>query len=121
MTKKLLLILGTAILVSACQTTPEPETESVVVDPEPIETCTPISKLEKVTVPAKTETFTTIVLIDNPPYEPIERREQQERVIEEAYVIYVDSEGKEVLDICEQELDAEGSDIESTEAETPAG
>jgi len=117
---KHLLIFGIAVIATGCTTTPEPEPEPIIIDPEPIETCTPISRLEKVVIPAKTETFTAIVMIDNPPYAPIERRETQERVVEEAQIIYVDSENREVLDICEEEAVSEAPESETTEAESPA-
>ncbi|NNE57149.1 MAG: hypothetical protein HKN36_03490 [Hellea sp.] len=119
MTYKKFLILGLAGTLAACRTTPEPEAPSVEVETQPVQTCTPISALEKVEVPAETETFTTIVLIDNPPYDPIERREQQVRVVKEAYFIYIDSEGKEVIDIC-GEAAADETMIEETANETPA-
>lgn len=115
MTYKHTLIIGAAILIAGCQTTPEPEPEEIIVDPVSIQTCTPISKLTKVDVPAETQTYTAIVMIDNPPYAPIERREEQVRVIKEAQVIYVDSEGKEVLDICNEEVQPA---TEETEAPT---
>ena len=67
----------------------------------------PIDMLEKVDVPAETKMVTTIVLIDNPPYDPIERREEQERVVREAYTMYVDAEGQPVSDICELQESSE--------------
>lgn len=108
MSKKYLMILGMGLALSACQTTPEPEPEPEVIEivTEPVRTCTPISAVEKVVIPAETETITAITMVDNPPYEPIERREEITREIKPAETIYVDSEGREVLDICQDDLNA---------------
>jgi len=103
MSHKHLVILGAAIALSACRTTPEPEAPPVVIDPGPVQTCTPISALEKVVIPEETETYTAITMIENPPYDPIERKETLTRVVKEAQIIYVDSEGREVIDICDEE------------------
>lgn len=95
--------LASAVL-TACSTTPEPVVEEKVVEvivPEPIDTCTPISALTRVVIPAETEVFYGITEIANPPYEPIQRREKIVREITPEEVIYVDSEGKQVLDLCD--------------------
>ncbi len=107
MSKKYLMILGVGLALSACQTTPEPEPEPEVIEivTEPVRTCTPISAVEKVVIPAETETITAITMVDNPPYEPIERREEITRETKPAETIYIDSEGREVLDICQDDLD----------------
>ena len=42
-----------------------------------------------------------ITQIENPPYEPIQRREEQTRVVTPEQVFYVDESGKEVTDICD--------------------
>ena len=107
MAKKFSLILVTTMILAACQSTPEIEEEEVNIDINPVVTCTPIDMLEKVDVPAETKMVTTIVLIDNPPYDPIERREEQERVVREAYTMYVDAEGQPVSDICELQESSE--------------
>ncbi len=107
MSKYHLLFIGAALILGACKTTPEPEMEAIVIEPEPIMTCTPISKVQKVEIPAETETYFAITQIDNPPYEPIERREEITRVVKEAQIIYVDSEGREVLDVCADDLTGE--------------
>lgn len=102
MKTKYLLILGTALILSACKTTPEPvEAPVIEVELEPIQTCVPLELLTKTVIPAVTETRMTIVLVDNPPYEPNERREERTVVMEEARVAYIDAEGQEVIDICE--------------------
>ncbi len=98
------LILGALIALSACKTTPEPEAETVEIQIDPVLTCTPISMLQKVVIPEETETYTAITMIDNPPYEPIERKETITRVVKEAQIIYVDSNGREVLDVCSDEI-----------------
>jgi len=59
--------------------------------------------LTKVDIPAVTKTVTAIVLIDNPPYEPIEREEQREVVVEPARTAYVNPDGVEVENICPDE------------------
>jgi len=93
--------------LSACTTvpTPEPEPEIVVViPPEPIQTCAPVSTLQKVTIPAETKVQYYSTGIDNGEYEDIESaRLQRTIVIKPAQVFYVDSENKEVLDICEKD------------------
>ncbi len=103
MPSKYIMILGAALVLTACKTTPEPEPPIVVEVPEPIQTCMPISALEKVIIPEETETYIAITSIENPPYDPIERKETLTRVVKEAQVTYVDSEGREVIDICSED------------------
>jgi len=89
-----------ALSLAACASTPEPEPieEPVaVIVPEVIDTCTPISALKRVVIPAETKVFYAITEIANPPYEPIQRTEKVEREIKPAEVIYVDTEGRQVL------------------------
>ncbi len=95
-------ILG---LLTACATTPEPEPEPVVIAPVPVKSCTPISNLERIVIPAETEKFYAITEIENEPYDPIVRREERVRVVKEEQVLYVDKEGREVTDICEEQLE----------------
>jgi len=104
MTKHLILILSTAICLTGCQTTPDTDDGPNTIDitTGPIQTCTPLSALTKVDVPPETKTYYATVLIDNPPYEPIERNEKVERVVKEGYTKYVDAEGNEVIDICDE-------------------
>lgn len=94
--------------LAACATAPEPTAAPVVVDIGPMQTCTPISALTRVTIPEKTETFIAITEIDNPPYEPIQQRQTMTRVVEEARTIFVDSNGAEVTDICDMEINPSG-------------
>ncbi len=102
MKMKFLLILASGLVLSACQTTPdEPVIEEVEVEIEQKQTCVPLELLTKVDIPAVKEKRMTIVLIDNPPFDPIEQAEEREIVVEEARTIYVDSEGQEVIDICD--------------------
>ncbi len=89
-----------AIAATGCKTT-QPEAPEIVINAPPIQTCAPVSSLQKVVIPAETKIRYAITMIDNPPYEPIERKEKQVVVVKPAQIIYVDSEGKEVLDICE--------------------
>jgi len=104
MIKHLILASATILSLSACKSTPEPIEEPVIeIKFDPIRNCYPIEILTKVDIPAVTETRTAIVLIDNPPNEPLERREQVEVVMEPARTAYINSEGQEVVDICEPE------------------
>jgi len=104
------LILGTALLIAGCKTTPEPIEEPVIeIKFDPIRNCYPIEMLTKVDIPAVTKTVTAIVLIDNPPYEPIEREEEREVLMEPARTAYVNPEGQEVENICPNEPVSETS------------
>lgn len=94
--------------LSACATAPEVPPEPVTVNVPPMQTCTPMSALTRVTIPEKTETFIAITEIDNPPYEPIQQRQTMTRVVEEARTIFVDSNGTEVTDICNMEINPSG-------------
>jgi len=99
-------LLSIAVItgLSACKTVPEPEPETVIViPPEPIQTCAPVSALTKVVIPAETKVQYAITMIDNPPYEPIENKVKRTIVVKPASIIYVDTEGREVLDICDKE------------------
>jgi len=104
MTRFSLLLATTVILgLTACTTVPEPEPEPIVIDPEPIQTCAPISALTRLEIPAETKTQYAITMIENPPYEPIENKVKRTIVVTPAQVFYVDSAGKEVLDICDRD------------------
>ena len=94
------LIIGLALSASACRTT-APEAAPVVIAPTEFKTCTEMSALERVVVPPVTKTFIAITEVDNPPYEPIQRREEIVREIEPERIIFVNSEGREITDICE--------------------
>jgi len=99
-------LLSIAVItgLSACKTVPEPEPETVIViPPEPFQTCAPVSALTKVVIPAETKVQYAITMIDNPPYEPIENKVKRTIVVKPASIIYVDTEGREVLDICDKE------------------
>lgn len=90
--------------LAACTTVPEPVPEPVVVlPPEPVQTCAPVSALTQVTIPAETKVQYAITMIDNPPYEPIENKVKRTVVVKPAQIFYVDSEGREVLDICDRD------------------
>lgn len=101
---RLALLLLPALTLAACATAPEPEVipEPVaVVVPEVVDTCTPVSALKRVIIPAETKVFYAITEIANPPYEPIQRKEKVTREIKPEEVIYVDTEGRQVLDLCD--------------------
>ncbi len=102
---KSLPLIFTLASLSACQTVEQAPVKLVNVEPTVIKTCTEISALTRVEIPAETETFYAITEIENPGYEPIQRKETQVRVIKEAETIFVNSEGREVTDICETEID----------------
>lgn len=102
------LILGlfTAAMLTACASTPDPlpEPEPVVEQPEPVavKTCIDLADLRRVVVPAETKKVIAITEIANPPYEPIQRREEQTRIVKPEYVYYVDDEtGATVTESCE--------------------
>ncbi len=96
-----LLTAGSFIALSACAATPDPIAETIEIPTQPIETCVPVSALKQVIVPAVTKKVIAITQIENPPYEPIQRREEQTRVVTPEQVFYVDESGKEVTDICD--------------------
>ena len=102
---RITFILSAAMLtgLAACSTVPEPEPEPVIViPPQPVLTCAPISSLQKVTVPAETKVQYYSTGIDNGEYSDIESpRLKRTIVTKPAQVFYVNSEGREVLDICE--------------------
>lgn len=95
-------LLLLALPLNACRTVPDAPPEIVVVEvPAPIRTCAPVSSLQRMVIPAETKIMYAITQIENPPYDPIERTEKQVRIVKPAQVLYVDTEGREVLDICE--------------------
>ncbi len=97
----LAIALVTPILFVACATTQEPAPEVIVIPPEPIRTCAPVSALQRVVIPAETKIQFAITQIENPPYAPIESKVKQTKVVKPAEIIYIDSDGKQILDICE--------------------
>ena len=92
-----------AAALAACASTPEPIIEEpvAVIVPEVIDTCTPVSALTRVVIPAEKQVRYATTEIANPPYERITRTEKVERVIKPEEIIYVDSEGRQVLDLCD--------------------
>jgi len=120
---RLSLLITLPVLVAACKTTDTQLPEPVVIaPPAAVLDCVPISTLIRVEIPAETKTITAVTQIDNPPYEPIERREQQTRVVKEAYTIYVDGEGKIIDNTCpepEPEPDPAPESVSGTVTETP--
>jgi len=100
---KLTPILAIVLLgsLAACKTVPEPIPEPVVVEvPEPVLTCAPVSSLQQVIIPAETKVQYTSTGVDGREAPPIKRT----IIIKPAQVFYVDSEGREVLDICEKDV-----------------
>ena len=103
---RITLLLSAAVMTSlaACTTVPEPEPEPVIViPPQPVLTCAPVSTLTKVTIPAETKVQYYSTGIDNGEYEDIESARLKRTIVTKpAQVFYVDSENREVLDICEK-------------------
>lgn len=95
------LIAISAALLAACTTVPQAPPAPIVIAPQVVKTCQPVSALVRVVVPAETKIQFAITQIENPPYEPIESRVKQTRIVKQAQVIYVDSNGREIIDICE--------------------
>ncbi len=107
------VLFGSAL--GACETV-QPEIPVVVTPPPLAETCVRMSTLRKVEIPAVTKSGFSIVSIeteDEQYYDPetkkwvtikippIERKEPWTKIIKPAQTIYVDSNNKEVVDICE--------------------
>lgn len=91
-----------ALALSACATKPVEAPAPVEIKLQPVDFCVPMSQVTAVEVPAETQVFYAITMIENPPYEPIERKEKQTRVVKEAYIILVDESGKEVSNTCDK-------------------
>ncbi len=90
--KGLSAIIFTAATLSACAVIPEEEPvveTPIVVEVPPAPTCYEVSALQRVEIPAETKTVVAISQIENPPYDPIEQRTEQEIVIKQAEVFYV--------------------------------
>ena len=102
------LALLCLIPLAACNTVPDAPAQTVEVDVPELRTCVPMSALTRVTIPAKTQTYFAITEIENPPYEPIQSRQEMTRVIEEARTIFQDSEGREITDVCDPEINPNG-------------
>jgi len=111
-TTRLLTVTFAAASLTACAVIPEPVepvepvAPPVVVEVPPAPTCFEVSALQRVEIPAETRTVVGISLIENPPYDPIEQRTEQEIVIKQAEVYYavVDPETgnqKEVTNLCD--------------------
>ena len=92
-----------ALTLASCQTT-QPEAPVIVIPPETIQTCVSVATLQKVRIPAETRTQNACTEIDNGPYEPISQCTTRTIVVKPAQVTYVDAEGKEVIDLCEADV-----------------
>jgi len=106
--RTLTLITLSVAALAACSTVPDLGPQPMVVNVPQMRTCTPMNALARVTIPEKTETYYAITEIENPPYEPIQNKQTMTRVIEEARTIFVNSEGREVTDICDMEINPNG-------------
>ena len=105
MTRTLLCLALLTTSLGACRTV-QPEPEPVFIPPPVVKTCFYREELVIEVVPEETKTFTAITEIPNPPYEPIQRREQQTRVVRPAYTVFKDTSGNVVSDdkICDDDL-----------------
>ncbi|GLQ20188.1 hypothetical protein ACFFUB_03400 [Algimonas porphyrae] len=112
--RALILSLSCLTVLSACQTVPDDMDTSVNIDVPEMRTCTPMSALQRVEIPAVTRTFTAITEIENEPYEPIQKKETIVREIEPARVVFLNSAGAEVTDICETEINPSGMTSEGS-------
>jgi len=106
---RLLAAAFATITLSACAVIPEPVepvAPPIVVEVPPTPTCFEVSALQRVEIPAETKTVVGISIIENPPYDPIEQRTEQEIVIKQAEVYYavIDPQTgnqKEVTNLCD--------------------
>ena len=82
-----------AATLSACAVVPvveEPVVQApVIVEVPAAPVCYEVTALQRVEIPAETKTVVGISLIENPPYDPIEQRTEQDIVIKQAEVFYV--------------------------------
>ena len=83
----------TALVSSGCAVVPEEAPQPVVQAPIIVQAPTPpscyeVAALQRVEIPAETKTVVGISLIENPPYEPIQRRTEQKIVTKQAEVYY---------------------------------
>ena len=80
----------TTAALSGCLVVPDPQepeiTEPIVVEVPTTPSCYEVSELQRVEIPAETKTVVGISLIENPPYDPIEQRTEQEIVTKQAEV-----------------------------------
>ena len=102
---KLRPILALSLLgvLAGCKTAPEPLPEPIVVEaPVPILTCAPVATLQKIIIPAETKVQFYSTGIDNGEYADIESARLERTIVTKpAQILYVNSEGREVFDICE--------------------
>ncbi len=98
-------LVATSVILTACATSNDYNNDPIIIPPQSAQICQPISALQRVVIPAETEKFYAITEIDNPPYDPIVRTEERTRVIKETEVIYIDSQGREVTNLCDPEND----------------
>lgn len=117
--KNIQIIAGLVLpftVLTACTTTPEPIEIIEVKPPEIVQTCVSVNTLTRVVIPAETKSGFYITSIESPPtyrYDaetgktvevqtpPIESKVPYTKIIKSEQIIYVNSESKEITDICE--------------------
>lgn len=94
--------LASAALM-ACETTPNlpPQIDIVAGD---INTCRPISALTRIDIPAEIQVRYATVQIDDGPRDQIERSQRLEREISPAKTVFLDSQGREITNVCNVEI-----------------
>lgn len=98
----LAILCGTAF--TACQTT-QPDAPTTIIAPETVQTCMSVASLTKKVIPAETKVQYAITEIDNPPYEPIQTKVKQIKVVKPAEVVYINEQGSQIVDICETNIE----------------
>jgi len=108
--KLLTAAVFSSIALSGCAVVPEPVEEPVAQAPvvivPPAPTCFEVAALQRVEIPAETRTVVGISLIENPPYEPIEQRTEQQIITKQAEVYYAlidpaTGNQREVTNLCD--------------------
>ena len=116
---KLSILSALALLptmLAGCATS-QPEPEAIYIPPPEIRTCFAREELQLVEIPAETRTVVATTMIDNPPYEPIESKQEIVQEVRPAYTEYQDSSGNTVTTdmLCDSDLVGGRSDFAPTQ------
>lgn len=98
----LALLCGT--IFTACQTT-QAEAPTTIVAPDNVQTCISVASLTRKVIPAETKVQYAITEIENEPYDPITTKVKQIKVVKPAEVVYVNEQGSQIADICEEDIE----------------